>query len=98
MENKTNRRDFLKKSTAAIAGLSFAGFPTIDVKGTVLGANDRVRMGFIGVGNRGSQLLSSFMKLPEVQVTALCDVYKPYLLRNRSLVDPRFYRSYPCNG
>lgn len=98
MENKTNRRDFLKKSTAAIAGLSFAGFPTIDVKGSVLGANDRVRMGFIGVGNRGSQLLSSFMKLPEVQVTALCDVYKPYLLRNRSLVDPRFTVRIPAMG
>ena len=91
MKNKTNRRDFLKKSTLAAAGILGVGFPTIDVKGNIMGANDRVRMGFIGIGNRGTQLLHSFMKNPDVKVTALCDIYKPYLSRNRSLVDPRFF-------
>ena len=51
MKNKTNRRDFLKKSTLAAAGILGVGFPTIDVKGNIMGANDRVRMGFIGIGN-----------------------------------------------
>ena len=70
MKNKTNRRDFLKKSTLAAAGILGVGFPTIDVKGNIMGANDRVRMGFIGIGNRGTQLLHSFMKNPDVKVTA----------------------------
>lgn len=47
----------------------------------VLGANERVRLGFIGVGNRGSQLLDAFDKLEDIQVAAVCDVFKPYLDR-----------------
>jgi predicted dehydrogenase len=47
----------------------------------VLGANERVRLGFIGVGNRGSQLLDSFVKVKEAEVAAGCDVFKPYMER-----------------
>ena len=35
------------------------------------GANDRVRLGFIGVGNRGCQLLKGFLPMPDAQVVAL---------------------------
>ena len=90
MENQTTRRDFIKKSllTAAGVGLCTGVFPA---SGKVLGANDKIRVGFIGTGNRGSQLLQSFMKVPDVKVTALCDLYRPYLLRKRELVDPRYF-------
>ena len=54
------------------------------------GAKDRVRMGFVGVGNRGTQLLHIFMKNPAVEVTALCDVYDPYLRRDDAAFDPKF--------
>ena len=47
-------------------------------------------MGFIGVGNRGTQLLHSFMNNQDVEVTALCDIYKPYLSRDFSKVDERY--------
>ena len=47
--------------------------------GRVYGANDRVRLGFIGVGNRGDQLLDAFLVHNDCEVTALCDVYEPYL-------------------
>lgn len=47
-------------------------------------------MGFIGIGNRGSQLLNLFMADPEVQVAGLCDVYEPYAARDRSVVHPRY--------
>jgi len=90
--NYHTRRDFLKKTAVAAAGISVAaGFPAIDVKGTVRGANDRIRMGAIGVGNRGEQLLEVYMRNPDIQITALCDVYKPYLTRDRSSVDPRYF-------
>ena len=52
------------------------------------GTRGRVRMGFIGVGNRGTQLLHIFMKNPAVEVTALCDVYEPFLRRDDSAFDP----------
>ena len=88
----TTRRDFIKKTSLAAAGLTVGmGFPTIDAKKSILGANDRVRMGFIGVGNRGSQLLEAFLKVPDVKVTALCDLYKPYLYRQYEKVNTRFF-------
>jgi predicted dehydrogenase len=54
------------------------------------GANARIRMGFIGIGNRGSQLLKLFMQNPAVEIAALCDVYEPYTTRDRSRVHQRY--------
>src|SRR5437660_4682426 len=41
----------------------------------VLGANDRVRIGMIGVGGRGSELLKQIVAVPNVDVVAMADVY-----------------------
>ena len=80
---KTTRRAFLKNSTAATAGaalgLNLIGTPALR---SALGANEKIRVGFIGVGNRGTQLLRGFMAQPDVEVAALCDVYEPYLSRS----------------
>ncbi len=48
------------------------------------------KMGFIGVGNRGSRLLNLFMTNADADIAALCDVYEPYVLRDRSKVYPRY--------
>lgn len=55
-----------------------------------MGANDRIRMGFIGLGNRGSQPMGWFMENEDVEVAALCDAYEPYLSRDRSKVNQRW--------
>src|SRR5260370_7085213 len=47
----------------------------------VYGANEKVRLGFIGVANRGTQVLDAFLKLDDIQVTAICDVDKSALNR-----------------
>ncbi len=90
--NRT-RREFIKKATSAAAGLSLGtgAFARSRAQGSA-GPSDRIRVGFIGVGNRGSQLLSLFMSQPDVEVAALCDVYEPYLLRDRNRVDPRYLK------
>jgi predicted dehydrogenase len=67
-----NRRTFTK-TVAATAALTAAGYSR------VLGANDRVHVGFIGVGNRGDQLLDAFLTHKDQDAVALCDVYEPYL-------------------
>lgn len=71
-----NRRDFIKKSTSGIAGIIFA--PTIlpsHVKWR--GANDRLLIGHIGVGQRGtSELRNYFLKLEESRSVAVCDVFR----------------------
>ena len=41
----------------------------------VLGANDRIRVGMIGPGIRGIQLLDHLVKQPNVEVVAFADVY-----------------------
>lgn len=41
----------------------------------ILGANDRIGLGVIGTGNRGTYVMSLFQKNQDVEVRALCDVY-----------------------
>lgn len=93
MEKKhyNQRRDFIVKSTLAASALSIGmDAAAWTGPGRVPGAGDKIRMGFIGIGNRGSQLLGLFMQHKDVEIAALCDVYEPYLLRDRSTVDPRY--------
>lgn len=82
---KTTRRTFLKNSTAATAGVTL-GLNLVGAPATrsVPGANEKIRVGFIGVGNRGTQLLQGFMAQKDVEIAALCDVYEPYLARKHS--------------
>src|SRR5260370_7498414 len=63
------RRDFLKQ--AAFGTAAFLAHPT----SPVLGANDRVRVGMIGVGNRGQELLRQVISVPNTQLVAIADVY-----------------------
>lgn len=70
--SQLTRRDFSK--TVAAAGVSTA-LGAI----RVLGANDRIRLGFIGLGNRGDQVLDAFLEHRDAEVVALCDLYQPYL-------------------
>src|SRR5882762_11988169 len=68
------RRDFLKQAalgTAALGTATFLAHPTSQV----LGANDRVRVGMIGVGNRGQELLKQVISVPNTQLVAIADVY-----------------------
>lgn len=97
MKERTTRREFLKKSSMAAAGLSISGVaastnkaPLMDTKRRIIGANDKVRVGFIGVGNRGTQLLHLFMEQPDCEVAALCDVYQPYVTRDFATVNDRY--------
>jgi predicted dehydrogenase len=69
-----NRRTFHKQ--AATLG-ALAALPSTEL--TALGSNDRIRLGVIGVGNRGDQLLDAFLVHKDCEIAALCDVYEPYL-------------------
>jgi len=66
-----NRRDFLRAGAAAVAARSmdaraYAAIP---------GANDRVGLGIIGLGRRGTIVTEAFVQDPRVRVRALCDIY-----------------------
>jgi len=66
---KKTRREFVQQTMLGAA--AFLAYPPA----RVLGANDRVRIGMIGVGGRGQELLKQVMELPKAQVVAIADVY-----------------------
>jgi len=76
-----SRRRFIETGALAAAGLGTRALAA---------PSDRVRVGFIGVGNRGDQLLDAFAAQPDVEIAALCDVYEPYLQRDASAIHPRY--------
>jgi predicted dehydrogenase len=74
------RRRFAKAGAAALAlAATRAG-------ASPAGANDRVRLGFIGVGNRGRQLLQAYLRQNDIEVVALCDVDTTQMDQARRMV------------
>ncbi len=81
MNNLISRRGFLEKSgkTAAAVGAATLSGPAVLRS---LGANENPRVGFVGIGIRGNQLLNNVLKgLPDVKVVGICDAYQGYLKR-----------------
>jgi len=84
-----HRRRFGQAAAAAWIGTALGGR-------RVLGANDRVRLGFIGVGNRGDQVLDGFLKHADADVVAICDIYQPYVdfAARKAGGQPRQFKDY----
>ena len=72
---QTDRRSFIRTA--------FAAAPLFVPSGA-RGANDRIAYGLIGTGNRGGGLNQLFQKAG-AECLALCDVYPPYLEKERKL-------------
>jgi len=73
---KMKRREFIKKSSLGTGGLLIS--PTL-LPSSVnwKGANDRLLIGHIGMGSRGTGELSNyFLKLEGSRSVAMCDVYR----------------------
>jgi len=66
--NSTTRRAFLGATALTAASYN-----------RVLGANDRIGVGFIGFGLIGKQHVADFKKFDDVELAGMCDVYKPRL-------------------
>ena len=66
---ENTRRSFIKQ--AALTSAALLAYPSA----RVLGANERVRVGMIGVGGRGQELLKQVLELPNVEVVAMADIY-----------------------
>src|SRR5579864_1326765 len=83
------RRTFTR--SAALAGLAAA----TRMSGAQQ-SNDRIRLGFIGLGNRGDQVLDAFLTHKDAQVVAICDLYQPYLdfAAHKIGSDPEQYKDY----
>ncbi len=87
------RRKFLKRATAAAAGV--AGIPylipssALGKAGTVAPSN-RVVVGIIGTGGMGTGDLRGFLNKEEVQLVAVCDVDTDHRNRARDMVNEKY--------
>ena len=88
-----SRREFLRRAATLAGGLAAAPYV---VPASALGRDgrpspsDRVTMGFIGTGGRGSALLTNFLGLTDAQVLAVCDVKQPARERAQQAVDKQY--------
>src|SRR5256885_16845407 len=60
--NSISRRSFFQGAAAALSATR------------VIGANDRINVGLIGIGGRGTAHLKSYLKITDCRIAALFDV------------------------
>ena len=83
MHASLSRRQFFGASAAAAGPLLISRTARAE-------ANDRIRLGFIGVGVMGGGHLSDFLGRGEAQVIAVCDVVEERREAARQMVEARY--------
>ncbi len=68
----TSRRNFIGRVSAGVAGT----IATMSPASQVLGANERIRIGIIGAGSRGQQLMREAIGCPGTELASVADVYQ----------------------
>jgi len=89
-----NRRNFVKKAT--LAGLATAAIPASGMqdasvqdkpkKKSAPAPSDKIRTGFIGVGNRGQGHLSTTLTLGKSDIVAICDISERSISAAKKLI------------
>lgn len=87
--NRTSRRDFLKRASAAAVGVPYVITSSMRRAGAAP-ANDRIVMGVIGPGKRGLGVMKSFIRFPNIQMVATCDASRARRDHARKVVENRY--------
>ena len=80
-----SRREFLNRSAASGSAVALSSL----MPSRVLGANDRISFGVIGVGAMGTGHLSSLMRRSQadnIRCLAACDVYQKRISRAKGIM------------
>ncbi|MFM8394462.1 MAG: Gfo/Idh/MocA family protein, partial [Acidobacteriota bacterium] len=85
LKHVVERRDFLRGAAAAVF--------TAASYGRIIGANDRIRLGGIGPGDRGAGRLVAAQKMG-AEIVALADVNKGMMERAQKLLASRVEHTY----
>ena len=86
-QREVTRREFLRDGAITGAGLAaYSGISFITDPAKIFGANDRIRFGVIGCGDRAQENLHAALKSPNVECAAVADVYTRRLDEIRSIV------------
>jgi predicted dehydrogenase len=86
MNAKMNRRGFLRTSGAVVAAM---GLPSI-IPASAFGASNKIVLGCIGVGGRGTMNMKCFLPLEECRVVAVCDPYEDRRRKAKGLADTQY--------
>ena len=91
MDERITRRNFIKKSSLAGAGITL-GVTAMTAKSyaNIPGANDRLNFAVAGVRSRGASHIDSLSVSDNVMVTHVCDVDKRYLDKATEQVTKKF--------
>lgn len=81
----TSRREFIRNSAAAAAAGALAPSALLSSPGS----GKPVRLGFVGVGSRGTYLLRTALDIGGVEIVAICDIDADHLARAQRLVERR---------
>jgi predicted dehydrogenase len=83
MPDNVNRRDFVRTAAGALGvaqSLAAARSAALPAQTRVIGANDKINIGVIGVGMRGMGLLRQLVRMRDaganIEIVAVCDVYE----------------------
>src|SRR2546429_6696727 len=82
-DGKINRREFLQKGAVVAAGSTTLSTAALSYA-RIVGANDRISLGHIGIGNRGRELdgiVALLKDTKNAEVTAVCDLWSHNLER-----------------
>lgn len=88
MADHIGRREFMQSSRWLGSAL-LAGTLTETSRG--FSANDTLQVGLIGTGGRCRRLIKAFPQIPNVRITAICDVREDQLEETRKLLDSKIF-------
>ncbi len=88
VKSTVNRREFYQ--TAVAGGSVFAAMHTAPFAPSVLGANEKIRIGTIGLRYRGTTVSREFLKLKNVEVTHCCDVDEREIAKFKKLLQDTY--------
>lgn len=89
---RENRRNFLKKSVAALVSVPCL-VPSTVVGQSRLKPSDKITLGFIGVGGMGTGNLRNALSRDTTRILAICDVDDRHAERARNLVNEKYGNS-----
>ena len=103
--NNFSRRKFLGQGLAGVAGIGLVnlyGNPLFarEPQSKIIGSNEGkvFKIGIIGCGNRSKSTIGSINSVPEIEISALCDIVPHKMAQRAELIKdgpkPRFFTDY----
>src|SRR5208283_3509419 len=83
--SEIDRRKFMGNAAGALAGALLVAGCKEAPKSVTPYSGPQVRLGIIGVGSRGQELMRTFLRVPGARFTGLCDVYEPRFAPGRGI-------------